>query len=101
MESIIIISPNAILLLVQSGDFIGVHYVASSQPNIIAWIVLDTTAADPVSYGLTISDLSRFQGSQTFDESMPVGFQLSVATIANEVKLPALRAYVTPTGGKY
>ncbi len=88
-------------ITVQSGDFIGLHYPASSQDNIIAWIKMNATAVDPVSYGLTISDLSRTQGDMLFDESMPVGFQVSVATEANVVKLPALRACVTSTDGKY
>ncbi len=84
-------------ITVQSGDFLGLHYLVASDPTIIAWIHLVMTAAEPVSYGLTISDLSKYQVDAKYDASMPVGLELSVVIVnSNIVKLPALRAYVTP-----
>ncbi len=89
-------------ITVQSGDFICLHYPASSQPKIIVWIAWNTAAADLVSYALTISDINRFQLHAKRDEGIPVGFEVSVATDALIFNLPALRAYVTSIGhGKY
>ncbi len=88
--------PESNQITVQSGDFIGLHYVSSTPSPIIACIRQDITDADPIEYGLTMSELSNFRSKSINDANMPVGFELSAFIKSDKIKLCALRAYVSP-----
>ncbi len=85
-------------ITVQPGDCIGLHYPSYTSSGITVSIRKKATDTDPIGYGLTLSELSRFRTRGTFDEALPIGFQIRLTKQTDKIKLPSLRAYVTPTG---